>query len=245
MRAPLFELGAFGVDASLLVALGIGLVFGWFLERGGMGNARKLASQFYFTDMAVFKILFTAVVTAMLGLFWLTRLGVLEPALVYVPPTFVLPHLVGGLVFGVGFVIGGLCPGTSCVAISSGRWDGLALLGGMLFGIFLFGEAFPWVEGFYSSTPAGTLTLPEVFDLPYPVVVLGITAGAVAMFYGAEAIERRGPGLVGPGPDLPRRDEPGFVVPAESAAVPAPPAVPAGRGDMGGVGDVGDVGVGS
>lgn len=194
MRAPLFELGAFGVDASLLVALGIGLVFGWFLERGGMGDARKLAAQFYFTDMAVFKILFTAVVTAMLGVFWLTRLGVLEPALVYVPPTFLLPHLAGGLVFGVGFVMGGLCPGTSCVAVSSGRWDGLAVLGGMLFGILVFGEAFPLVEGFYSTTPAGTITLPEVLRLPYPLVVVVVTLGAIAMFRGAEALEARARG---------------------------------------------------
>lgn len=195
-RLPLYELGAFGDDAALLVALGVGIAFGWFLERGGMGSARKLAAQFYWTDLSVFKMLFTAVVTAMLGLFWLGRSGLAELSLVYVPPTFVVPHLLGGLIFGVGFVMGGLCPGTTCVALSSGRLDGLALLAGILFGIFAFGEAFPLVERLYDTTPAGTLTIPELLGLPYPVVVAGIAVVAVAAFRGADAIEaknRRGP----------------------------------------------------
>lgn len=201
MRAPLYEWGFFGDGASLLVALAVGLAFGWFLERGGMGNARKLAAQFYLRDLTVFKMLFTAVLTAMLGIFWLTRLGLLEPSLLYVPPTWVVPQLLGGVVFGVGFVMGGLCPGTSCVAISSGRRDGLAVLGGMLFGILLFGEAFPVLEGLYSATPVGTLTLPEVLRLPYEATVLVVTATGVAGFVLAERLERGRGGPVGPGPD--------------------------------------------
>lgn len=190
MSAPFFELGAFGERASLGIALVIGVGFGWFLERGGMGNARKLAGQFYLTDLTVLKMLFTAVVTAMLGLFWLSRLGVLELSLVYVPPTWVVPQLVGGLVFGVGFVMGGLCPGTSCVAAASGRTDGLAVLVGMLAGIFVFGEAFPLVEGLYGATSAGTLTLLEVTGLPYAAMVALVVIAAVAIFRAAEWIEQ-------------------------------------------------------
>lgn len=191
MMAPFYELGAFGEGAGLLWALAIGIGFGWFLERGGMGNARKLAAQFYLTDMTVFKLMFSAILTAMLGLFWLTRIGVVEGSLVYVPATWVLPQLLGGLVFGVGFVMGGLCPGTSCVAAASGRKDGLALLAGMLFGIFVFGEAFPLARHLYEATPAGTVTLPELVHLPYPVMVLAVTLLAVASFRVAERIERR------------------------------------------------------
>jgi uncharacterized membrane protein YedE/YeeE len=191
MNAPFYELGAFGDGIALLWALAIGLAFGWFLERGGMGNARKLAAQFYNTDMAVFKILFSAVVTAMLGLFWLGRLGLVEVSLVYVPGTWVVPQLLGGLVFGVGFVMGGLCPGTSCVALSSGRKDGLAVLAGMLFGILVFGEAFPVLEGLYSATPVGTVTLSELAGIPYAAAVLVVAAVAVAMFRAAEWIESR------------------------------------------------------
>ncbi len=190
-RAPFYELGAFGPGWALVWALVIGVAFGWFLERGGMGNARKLAAQFYNRDMAVFKIMFSAVVTAMLGLFWLGALGLIRLELVYVPGTWVLPQLLGGLIFGVGFVMGGLCPGTSCVALSSGRKDGLAVLAGMLVGIFGFGEAFPVLERLYDATPAGTLTLPELTGLSYPVAVALVALGAVALFRAAEWLEAR------------------------------------------------------
>jgi uncharacterized membrane protein YedE/YeeE len=191
VTGPFFEFGAFGEGTSLLVAVAIGIGFGWFLEQGGMGNARKLAAQFYLTDLTVFKMLFTAVVTAMLGLFWLGQLGIVELSLVYVPPTWIVPQLVGGLVFGLGFVMGGLCPGTSCVAISSGRKDGLALLAGMLGGIFVFGEILPLVEPLYTSTASGTLTLPMLFGLPDRAMVAIVAVAAVGMFWIGERIERR------------------------------------------------------
>ncbi len=200
MSAPFFEYGLFGHEASLAVALGLGLVFGWFLERGGMGNARKLAAQFYLRDLTVYKLMFSAIVTAGLGIFWLGRLGLVDVGAVYVPPTYVLPQLAGGLVFGVGFVMGGLCPGTSCVAVSSGHWDGLALMAGMVAGIVAFGEAFPALETFYGSTGMGAVTLPELVGLPYGVVLAVIVAGALASFVLADRVEARGPGIVGPEP---------------------------------------------
>ena len=119
MRAPLYDFGAFGDNAALLLALPIGFAFGWFLERGGLGNARKLAGQFYLTDFAMVKVLFTALITAMVGVFVLGRLGVLDASRLYVPETFIAPQTIGGLVFGIGFAAAGLCPGTSCVAAAS------------------------------------------------------------------------------------------------------------------------------
>ena len=89
MRAPFFEFGAFGNRGALVAAVLIGIAFGWCLERAGMGSARKLAGQFYLTDLTVFKVMFSAIVTAMLGAFWLGRLGVLDLSRVYVPETFV------------------------------------------------------------------------------------------------------------------------------------------------------------
>ncbi|HEX9886369.1 MAG TPA: YeeE/YedE thiosulfate transporter family protein [Longimicrobiales bacterium] len=189
--APLYETGAFGHEASLVVALLLGTAFGWFLERGGLGSARKLVGQFYGTDFAVFKVLFTAVVTAMLGLFWLSRAGLVDPYLVYVPRTYVLPQLAGGLVFGVGLVLGGLCPGTSCVAASSGRLDGLALIAGMLLGVLAFDEMYPALAAFMDSTFAGALTLPAWTGLPVGAVVFGVTCVALAGFALAERLEAK------------------------------------------------------
>jgi len=195
--APLVDFGFITPTTGLVVALGLGLAFGFFLERGGLGNARKLAGQFYLTDLTVFKVMFAAVVTAMLGLFWLAQLGLVRLPLVFVPPTFVLPQLVGGLVFGAGFVVGGLCPGTSCVAASSGRLDGLAVVGGMLLGVLAFDEGYPVVRTFYESTPLGSVTIPEMLRAPRGLVVAGVVAAALAGFVVAERIERRARGGAG------------------------------------------------
>lgn len=189
--APLYELGRFGDNTSLLVAVLLGVAFGWLLERGGMGNAQKLAGQFYFTDLSVLKLMFSAIVTAMLGLFWLSWAGMLDLSLVYVPETFVAPQLLGGVLFGAGFATGGLCPGTSCVAAATGRRDGIALIGGMLAGVFAFGEAFPKIETFANSTARGAWTLPDALNLTYGAVVGLIVAAALGAFAGAEMLERR------------------------------------------------------
>jgi hypothetical protein len=191
--APLADFGFVGSSAGLLVALGLGLAFGFFLERGGLGNAVKLAGQFYLTDLTVFKVMFAAIVTAMLGLFWLAVAGVVQLPLVFVPPTFVLPHIAGGVVFGAGFVVGGLCPGTSCVSASSGRLDGLAVMGGMVLGILVFNEAFPLIEAFYRATPLGPVTVPQVLGLPHGVMVAATVAAALLGFAAAERLERRAP----------------------------------------------------
>ncbi len=191
MSAPLYKFGYFGPDFSLIVAFIIGIGFGFFLERGGLGNSRKLAAQFYFTDLTVFKVMFTAIITAMLGLYWLSWFGFVDLSLVYVNPTYVLPQLVGGLIFGVGFVMGGLCPGTSCVATATGKMDGIALLVGIFFGIFLFGESFEHFYGFLYSTSLGQITFPQILNIPHGLVLLFIIIMALAGFVGAEALERK------------------------------------------------------
>ena len=191
MKAPLYDFGAFGDGMALFLALPIGIAFGWLLERGGLGNARKLAGQFYLTDLTVFKVMFSAIITAALGAFWLARIGWLDLSLVAVPPTFLLPQLLGGLVFGMGFVLGGLCPGTSCVAAATGRTDGLALMGGMLGGVLVFGELLPRLDPFYRSTDRGPLTLPDLIPASYGTTVFLLVTVALICFVAAEAIERR------------------------------------------------------
>jgi len=193
MSAPYFMHGFFGEGTGLIFALIIGIFFGFFLERGGLGNARKLVGQFYFYDMTVFKMMFTAIITAMLGLFFLSYFGFLDLSLVYIIPTYILPQIVGGFIFGVGFVMGGLCPGTSCVALTTGRIDSIVLIIGMIFGVFVFGEAFPFFRDFYYSTPMGNSTLPELFNISYGTLVFIIVILALAGFWFAEKIERTHP----------------------------------------------------
>ena len=190
---PLAETGALGPGGVLIAAPIIGAAFGWFLERGGLGSARKLAGQFFFTDLTVFKVLFSALVTAMLGAFWLDWIGVLDLDRVYLPETFVLPQAIGGVLFGAGFLVGGLCPGTSCVAAVSGKLDGLAVIGGMLLGVALFNVAFGAVAPLYASTPLGAVTLTDLAGVSRGTGVAAVTMLALAGFAVAARIERRNP----------------------------------------------------
>lgn len=190
MNAPFFKYGFFGDEFSLIMAVLIGIGFGFFLERAGFGSAKKLAAQFYFRDMAVFKVMFTAIVTAMIGIFYLSWVGFVDLSLIYLTPTNLLPQVVGGLLLGIGFVVGGYCPGTSVVACSTGRIDGIWYLLGVTFGIFLFGEAFPMIENFYNSSAMGQVTLSQYFNLSYGLIVFAVVLMAVGGFIGAEKIER-------------------------------------------------------
>ncbi len=186
MNAPLFKFGLFNDEVSLIIAVVIGIGFGFFLERAGFGSAKKLAAQFYFTDMTVLKVMFTAIVTAMLGVYFLSVLGFVDLSLVYLTPTNLLPQVVGGLLLGFGFVIGGYCPGTSCVSAATGRTDGWVYLGGLLVGILVFGEAFPLLETFYNSTPMGQVTLAQLTGIPYGILVFGVVVMALGAFAAAE-----------------------------------------------------------
>ena len=191
MNAPFYRFGAFGDEASLVVAFVIGIGFGFFLERAGFGSARKLTSQFYLDDLAVFKVMFTAIVTAMLGLFYLSWLGIVDLSLVDLVTTNLWPQIAGGLLLGFGFVIGGYCPGTSMVAAVTGRIDGLIFILGVTAGVWVFGESFPLLKGFYESGDFGKLTLPQAFHLPYGLVVLLVVLMALGGFMGAGWVERR------------------------------------------------------
>ena len=170
-------------------ALLIGIAFGFTLERAGLGNAPKLAGQFYGTDFTVLKVMFSAIVTAMLGLFWLSRFGVIDLAEVAVPETWLAPQLAGGLLFGIGFVVAGLCPGTSCVAAATGRGDGLAVMLGLLAGMWISVQTIP--QNIHEATARGTLTLPEALTLPHGVVVAAVVAMALAAFGTVEWLESR------------------------------------------------------
>lgn len=191
MNAPFYKFNLFNDDVSLIIAFIIGIGFGFFLERAGFGSAKKLAAQFYFKDMSVLKVMFSAIVTAMLGLFYLSWIGFIDLSLVYIGDTYLLPQITGGLLLGIGFVVGGYCPGTSCVAASTGRIDGIIYLIGVMAGIFFFGEIFPLISGFFYSTNMGEITLPSLTNLPYGLIVFLVVIMAIAAFAGAEWAEKK------------------------------------------------------
>lgn len=185
MIAPFFKYGLFGNEVSLIVAFVSGIAFGFVLEGDGFGNARILAAQFYFRDLRVLKVMFTAIVTAMVGVYFLARMGVLDLSLVYLTPTFIWPQVVGGLILGFGFIVGGYCPGTSCVSAATGRFDGMAFLAGMIGGLLGFAELYPHIARLAKTTPLGQVTFAGFFHLPYGVLVCAVVVMAIGAFVAA------------------------------------------------------------
>jgi rhodanese-related sulfurtransferase len=167
----------------------IGFCFGYVLELAGFGNTKKLAAQFYFKEMTVLKVFFGAIVTGMVLIFLSSAIGVLDFNLVYVPETYLWSGLLGGVIMGIGFIIGGFCPGTSVVSAATLKIDGLFFLLGALFGVFAFGETEKYFDAFWHSGYYGRLTLMDVFHLPAGVVVLLVVFMALFMFWGAEQLE--------------------------------------------------------
>ena len=186
MIAPFYKYGMFNSEVSLVIAFVIGLSFGFFLERGGFGSGRLLAAQFYFTDMRVFKVMFTAMVTNMIGIYYLSYFGVIDYSLLYYGNTYILPDIVGGLILGIGFVIGGYCPGTSGVAIATGKIDAIFYAIGGFIGIFIFDEMFPVLGNFMNSTAMGMINIPDWLDINYGFVLFVTVLIAIVGFTAVE-----------------------------------------------------------
>lgn len=176
--------------AALAWAAVIGVAFGFWLERAGFGSSRKLTAIFYLRDFAVLQVMFTAVITAALGLSLLSSFGVLDVGGLHRMETVLAPQIVAGLIFGVGFVMGGWCPGTALVGLAAGKGDALVFLIGAMAGSLGYAAVFPILAPFQSVGACGLLTLPAAFGLPAGLVTLLVVVVAVAAFAGAGRIVR-------------------------------------------------------
>lgn len=177
--------------ASLGLAVVLGAGFGFCLERAGFGSARKLTAVFYLYDMAVVKVMFTAIVTAMVGLFVLSAAGLMDLSELYLEPTNLAAQGLGGLVFGVGFMVGGYCPGTSMAALATGRKDGFAFALGMLGGVMAYAEFTPEIEAWVKAGSLGELTLPSVTGIGMGWWTLAFVAFLAFAAWGMGRLEQR------------------------------------------------------
>jgi uncharacterized membrane protein YedE/YeeE len=187
MSAPL----VLSDTVNLAMAVVIGLFFGFFLERAGMGNPHRLTGVFYRTDFAVPKMMFSAILVAATGLCLLSDLKVLDMSRVWIIPTFLWPQIVGGALFGLGYLVSGYCPGTAAVGLASGRLDALVTMAGIGSGTLLFSTVYPALEGFYKTSDMGTITLPELLQVNHWALLAVVYVFAGIMFYVMERHERR------------------------------------------------------
>ncbi|MGC8507177.1 MAG: YeeE/YedE thiosulfate transporter family protein [Thiomonas sp.] len=158
-----FPLGYTGPVSGII----LGLIFGYILENAGFGSGCKLTAQLRFKDWAVFKVMFTAILVSAGGLYLLQGLGLIAVDNMFIPSVMLWGTTLGGVGIGIGMAVGGYCPGTSVVALMSGKIDGLLFLLGIGIGTLGFNSVFSSIEGWaWKQTGPDGLTLPQLLHLP-------------------------------------------------------------------------------
>jgi hypothetical protein len=190
-----FQAAAENPQLGMVLGVLVGFGFGFVLERAGFGNSRKLAAQFYGTEMVMLKVMFTAIVTAVLGTVVFSGLGLLDLRALadsVASDTFLWPMIAGGFLIGVGIIFSGYCPGTSLVGIASGKLDALLAYLGVVIGQVIWAELEfrgP-IARFHESGAFGHVYLHDLLRVPPAVVAAAVVAMAVGAFLLGEKIER-------------------------------------------------------
>ena len=188
---PISILSDFPEWINQLIAFCIGIGFGFSLEQAGFSSSRKLAGMFYGYDTTVLKVFFTAAIVALAGSQLLSFFGLLNLKLVFVNPFYLNASILGGIIMGAGFIMGGFCPGTSISALAIGKIDAMIFLAGGLVGAFLFAETFPLIQSIANDNFKGPMRIDEWFGVSAGVFTLLMILAAVALFWIAEIAEKK------------------------------------------------------
>jgi hypothetical protein len=159
----------------LVWGLAFGIVFGFLLQKGGATKYDVIIGQLLLTDFTVLKIMLSAVLTGMIGIYTMKTMGWVD---LYPKPGSVGKNVIGGLIFGIGFAVLGYCPGTIAGAIGNGYLDALVGgLAGILIGAGLFAGLYPRLsQGILNKGDFGDLTLPKLFKVNDWIVVIPVGA---------------------------------------------------------------------
>jgi uncharacterized membrane protein YedE/YeeE len=169
--------------STYIIALFIGVFFGFSLNKAGLTKYHKIVNVFRFTDMAVLKFMMTALVVSMSGLYLLRGLGLVT--FPNVPATYVVGNLVGGLIFGVGMALSGYCPGTCAAGSGEGKLDYLIpgllgfLVGAAIYGL-TYQQIFPAISAIAN---VGNVVIPDLWNLSPFLTVVFFALMAMFLFY--------------------------------------------------------------
>jgi len=188
---PLIPNGIISGNWDFVIAILIGIAFGFILEASGFSSSRNITGVFYGYNFVVLRVFFTAVIVAMVGILYFDYFGWLDLSKIFILPTYLTPMIVGGVIMGVGFILGGFCPGTSFTAVAIGKLDGLAFTIGLYGGIYIFSIGFPLIASFYDSGNLGNVTLTDVTGIDASWFAFAFTVVALAAFWGTMFIEKR------------------------------------------------------
>jgi rhodanese-related sulfurtransferase/uncharacterized membrane protein YedE/YeeE len=206
---PLIPLGFVNPELNLFFAFVIGLGFGYVLEQAGFSSSRKLAGVFYGYDFVVLRVFFTAAVTAMSGILLFNYIGWLDVNLLYVNPFYVWSAIIGGVIMGVGFILGGFCPGTSLVAAVIGRIDAIFFVIGSMIGIFFFGQFYSLFESIYTGNFLGNVYVYDSLGISREWFAFMLIAVALMAFFITQIIEDK----VNDTTEAVKKERPSYIIP--------------------------------
>jgi hypothetical protein len=166
---------------KLLAGVGFGLAFGFLLQKGGVGKFNILIGQLLLQDWTVAKIMLTAIVVGMVGVFALHHFAKVN---LHIKPTRIGANIIGGLLFGAGFALMGYCPGTAAAALGQGSWDALFGMAGLVAGSWIFAEFSASLKMTLEKWgDLGKVLLPDLLHVPRGVfVVIFAVLLAVGLF---------------------------------------------------------------
>jgi uncharacterized membrane protein YedE/YeeE len=176
---------------SFVIALVIGIAFGYLLESAGFSSSRKLAGVFYGYDFVVLQVFFTAAITAAIGLLFFEYFGWIDLSDIWVNRFYTGSAILGGALMGLGFVIGGFCPGTSACASAIGKIDAMLFLGGFIIGVIIFDAFYPLYAGFYKAGNQGPVKIYESLGMNREVFLLLFVIIAIASFVATGYIQQK------------------------------------------------------
>lgn len=188
---PLIPNGIIPTEWNYVIAIFIGMAFGFILESSGFSSSRKLAGVFYGYDFVVLKVFFTSAVVAVIGLYYMDYLNWVDISQLYVHPTYLWAAIIGGIIMGVGFLAGGFCPGTSLCAVAIGKIDGIVFTIGLVIGIFIFSELFGVLEPLFERSNLGNITMVDVLDISPYWIILSLTIISILAFAISDSIRNK------------------------------------------------------
>lgn len=180
----------FADPTTLLLGAVTGLVFGFLLQKGGVTRYNTIVNQFRFRDFTVLKTMLTAIVVGAIGVYAMLQLGLIKG--LSVKGAELAMNAGGGLIFGVGMVLLGYCPGTALAAVGQGSRDAGVGIAGALVGAAVYAEVYPFLAR--TLEPIGKLGKITFADATHASpwwFIIGLALVAVVLFVVLERRERR------------------------------------------------------
>ena len=175
---PLYTTGALNGNENFFYALIIGIVFGLILERAGFGTSKHIAPVFFFRNLRVSQVMVSAILTCATLLTIAVYNGILDFNQIFIPTTYIWPYLVGGVLFGLGMIMSGWCPGTAVVGFATGKLDAAVFLAGVIVGMSIYFDNFNKLADFANSSNVGRLTIDKLLGTDiYTALIITIFIG--------------------------------------------------------------------